>query len=191
MPEVLSAPAGTAGRVIEGDVRIAEAGLQGMVSVKADLSLPALDVALRDACGVGVPMPLTMCSEGDRGAVWMAPDELLVLMPAGEARAVAEQLDAALAGDHALVADMSSARTLFRLEGALAGEVLAKGAPLDFRDAAFPVGTARRTHLGPVAVGIWREAAASWTLVCFRSYAPYTADWLAAAASEGSAVRHF
>ncbi|MEL6575200.1 MAG: sarcosine oxidase subunit gamma family protein [Pseudomonadota bacterium] len=191
MPEVLSAPVGTAGRVIEGDVRVAEAGLQGMVSVKADLSLPALDAALRDACGVGVPMPLTVWANGDRAVVWMAPDELLVLVPAGDASAVAGQLDAALADAHALLADMSSARTLFRLEGPLAGEVLAKGAPLDFRDAAFAVGTARRTHLGPVAVGIWRESAEAWALVCFRSYAPYTADWLAAAVAEGSAVRHF
>ncbi|MEL6766413.1 MAG: sarcosine oxidase subunit gamma family protein [Pseudomonadota bacterium] len=191
MPEVLSAPVGTAGRVIEGDVRVADAGPQGMVSVKADLSLPALDVALREACGVGVPMPLTVWAGGEHAVVWMAPDEVLVLMPASEAAAVAERLAAALAESHALVADMSSARTLFRLEGPLAGEVLAKGAPLDFRDAAFPVGTARRTHLGPVAVGIWREADDAWALVCFRSYAPYTADWLAAAVSAGSAVRHF
>ncbi|MEO0959366.1 MAG: sarcosine oxidase subunit gamma family protein [Pseudomonadota bacterium] len=188
---VLSAPMGTAGRVIEGHVRVIEAGVQGMVSVKTDLALPALDAVLREVCGVGVPMRLTVWSSGDRAVVWMAPDELLVLVPAAEAGAVAGRIEAALGEAHALVADMSSARTLFRLEGARAGEVLAKGAPLDFRDAGFAVGTARRTHLGPVAVGIWREAAEAWSLVCFRSYAPYTADWLAAAVAEGSEVGHF
>ncbi|MEM7497083.1 MAG: sarcosine oxidase subunit gamma family protein [Pseudomonadota bacterium] len=191
MPEVMSAPVGTAGRVIEGPVRVAEAGQVGMVTIKADLGLPALAEAVRAACGLDVPAPLTVSLGDERAVVWMAPDELLVMVPASEAAGVAADLEAALGGVHAMVVDVSSARAVFRLEGALAGEVLAKGAPLDFRDGAFPVGTARRTHLGPVAVGIWREAAERWVLVAFRSYAPYTADWLAAAVAPGSEVGHF
>ncbi|MEM8596769.1 MAG: sarcosine oxidase subunit gamma family protein [Pseudomonadota bacterium] len=191
MPEVMSANPGTAGRVIEGTVRIAEAGAVGMISIKADLDDPALDAALREIAGVGVPQRLTAWLNGAFATVWMSTDELLVVLPADAAPEAATKLETALAETHALVADVSAARTVFRLEGVYTGEVLAKGAPLDFRDAAFPVGCARRTHLGPVAVGIWREGPQSWTLVCFRSLAPYTAEWLATAAAEGTEVNHY
>ncbi|MEM6945328.1 MAG: sarcosine oxidase subunit gamma family protein [Pseudomonadota bacterium] len=191
MPEVLSAPAGTAGRVIEGTVHVAVADMVGMVTLKADLSAPAVPAALQDVMGVGVPMPLTVWANGDRSVVWMAPDEVLLVMAAEAVDDAVARLEAALEGVHTLLCDVSSARTMFRLEGSGVGEVLAKGAPIDFRDAAFAVGTARRTHLGPVAVGIWRESEMVWTLVCFRSYAPYTADWLAAATAPGTTVGHF
>ncbi|MEO0819866.1 MAG: sarcosine oxidase subunit gamma family protein [Pseudomonadota bacterium] len=196
MPETavlgVSAPAGTEGRVIAGeDLRIAEAGPVGQVTLRADLAEPAVAEAVAAVTGCSLPAPLTASFADGNAAVWMATDELLLILPAEAAAGAVSALESALAGHHRLALDVSAARVLFRLSGSLAGEVLAKGAPLDFRDAAFAPGTARRTHLGQIAVGIWRESPSDWSLVCFRSLSAYVADWLAETAAPGRAVRHF
>lgn len=195
MPEAViapvSAPDGTAGRVISGTAcRISEAGPTGMITLRAGLADGAVADAL-PAAGVSMPARLGVTASEGRAAVWMSPDELLLVLPYADAPAAAAALRDRLAGQHATVVEVSHARVLFRLEGPGAGEVLAKGAPLDFRDAAFPPGTARRTHLGQIAVAIWRESPDAWFLVCFRSVSDFVADWLAASAAPGFEVGHF
>ena len=186
----VSAGTGVAGRVIDRGhfIRAEEAGLTGMVTVRCDLGLPALGATLTDLVGAGLPEVRTV-SRGERGrVVWMSPDELLVLCEPARADEVVEKLEARLAGEHHMVVDVSHARVVFRLSGRRVPEVLAKGAPVDLRDAAFPVGAARRTHLGEIAVGFWRTSDESWEIVCFRSVAHHLADWLAAASVEGAEI---
>src|SRR5690606_38972185 len=111
---------------------------------------------VKELTGVAVPGTWQVAREGDRAAVWMAPDELLLLMPyaaAGDALARAGEV---LAGRHHMALDVSDARVVLRLTGSRVSEVLAKGAPCDVSDGAFPPGSARRTHLGGLAVAIWR-----------------------------------
>ncbi|MEM9783768.1 MAG: sarcosine oxidase subunit gamma family protein [Pseudomonadota bacterium] len=169
----------------------------GMVMLKAELADPNIGAALREASGVAVPPPLTaVTAEGPVGmvtAVWMAPDEVLLMLPEGRAAELSFALDAALAGTVALALDMSDARAVFRLDGARWREVVAKGAPVDLRPAAFPAGRARRTHLGQVAVAFWADPAdaAQVTLVCFRSVADDVSAWLAEAAAPSGAVGLF
>ncbi|MEL6336984.1 MAG: sarcosine oxidase subunit gamma family protein [Pseudomonadota bacterium] len=163
----------------------------GMVSLKADLSDPAVASALAALTGVGVPMPLTIWEAERHATVWMAPDEVLILCPAAEAAGAVAALDASLSGHHALALDVSAARAAFRIAGPGAREVLAKGAPLDLRPGVFTPGTARRTQLGQVAVGLWLGQDEAFTLVCFRSLAAYVTAWLEEAAHPGGAVDHF
>lgn len=163
----------------------------GMVTLKADLAEPAVAAAVQALTGAGMPAALTTIESGDIATVWMAPDELLILMPADAAPDAVAALDASLAGQHALALDVSAARAVFRIAGQGAREVLAKGAPLDFRRSVFTPGTARRTHLGQVAVGLWLGEDGAFTLVCFRSVADYVAAWLEEAAPPGGEVGHF
>ncbi|MGF1552846.1 MAG: sarcosine oxidase subunit gamma [Paracoccaceae bacterium] len=191
MPEGVSAPVGVTGRVIEGeDVRIEEAAC-AMASLKADLADAAVAEAVVRATGCAVPAALSAETAGEAAALWFAPDELLLIAPVGRAAAMVADLDAALAGHHALALDASAARVSFALDGPAAAEVLAKGCPVDLRDAAFPVGQVRRTHMGQVAVALWREGEGRYRLFCFRSVSGYVADWLADAAAAGGRVGHF
>jgi sarcosine oxidase subunit gamma len=123
----------------------------------------------------------------------MSPDELMLFTPYAEAGALVAALDEALAGEHHLAVDVSDARAVIGLVGAGVGpgvaEVLAKGAPIDL--AAFPVGAARRTHLGGIAVAFWRKSEDEWEIVCFRSLARHLFDWLVQASREGSEVGAF
>lgn len=171
------------------DLTIRRDDVAGMVTLKADLAEPAVAAALSGATGAPMPAALSaVTAEGPAGGVtvvWMAPDEVMIVTAdRAQAAALVADLDARLAGQHALVLDMSDARSVFRLDGARWREVVAKGAPVDLRPAAFGPGTARRTHLGQVAVGFWADPADATrvTLVCFRSVGGYVADWLAEAA---------
>lgn len=189
MPEAVSA---LAGRRAPGYIGIEDTGLRGQVALKGDLGSAGVADAVRAAAGVDVPGVRQVTRDGGnedgRAVVWMAPDELLLLVPYAEAGDVAARLREALAGQHHLALDMSDARVVIRLTGAAVGEVLAKGAPPDLSDRAFPPGSARRTHLGGVAVAFWRLGAETWEVVAFRSYAHHLLAWLEDASRPGSEV---
>jgi sarcosine oxidase subunit gamma len=169
-------------------IRIEDRGPVGQVTLRGDLSSPALKKAVKAAVGVDVPGILQATFEGGNGAVWMSPDELLLFTAYDQADALVASLTQALAGEHHLAVNVSDARAVILLGGADVAEVLAKGAPVDLSDAAFPVGTARRTHVGGVAVGLWRKAEHEWEIVCFRSFARHLFDWLVESSKEGSEV---
>jgi sarcosine oxidase subunit gamma len=172
-------------------IRIEDRGPVGQVTLRGDLGSEALRAAVRAGVGVDVPGPLQAAFDGDRGAVWMSPDELLLFVAYDQAGALAAALGEALAGEHHMAVDVSDARAVIALTGANVAEVLAKGAPVDLSDAAFPVGTARRTHIGGVAVGFWRRAEHEWEIVCFHSFAQYLFDWLVESSAEGGEVGAF
>ena len=52
-----------------------------------------------------------------RGALWMSPDELLILVPYAEAGQAVTVLQEALGDAHHLAVDVSDARAHFRLTG--------------------------------------------------------------------------
>jgi len=190
----MSEPRSTLNRAVavEGQsIRIADRGPVGQVTLRGDLSSKALKKAVKAGVGVDLPAPLRAAFDGDRGAVWMSPDELLLFVAYDQAGALAAALGAALAGEHHLAVDVSDARAVIALTGDNVAEVLAKGAPVDLSDAAFPVGTARRTHIGGVAVGFWRRSEHEWEIVCFHSFAQYLFDWLIEASREGGEVGAF
>jgi sarcosine oxidase, subunit gamma len=171
------------GAAFTGIVRVEEAGLRGMVTLRADLGAAKVRKAVKDATGTDIPATRKAALAGGRGALWMSPDELLLLMPHAEAPAVAARLGKALSGVHHLAAEVSDARAVFRLTGDLdaAREVLAKLTPADVSPAAFAAGEVRRTKLGQVAAAFWIEDGGI-TVVSFRSVARYVFDLLANAA---------
>lgn len=172
-------------------IRIADRGPVGQVTLRGDLKSKALAKAVKAGVGVDVPGVWQAAFDGAKGAVWMSPDELLLFIDYAEAGALVKALNEALAGEHHMAVDVSDARAVLTLSGGGVAEALAKGAPVDLSDSAFPVGAARRTHVGGIAVGFWRKDVAEWEIVCFRSYAQHLFDWLAQASRQGSEVGYF
>jgi sarcosine oxidase subunit gamma len=178
-------------RTLRPGLTIADLGVVPQVTLRCAHDEPALAAAVHAVAGVALPAPLrATVAEDGRAAVWMSPDELL-LFPGAPAPEAVAALDAALDGVHALAVDVSHARTVLRLTGPDVAETLAKGSPVDLSDAGFPVGCARRTHLGQVAVGIVRREAEVWDLVSFRSQGQFVFDWLTVAGAEGAEVGRF
>ncbi|MEM9141154.1 MAG: sarcosine oxidase subunit gamma family protein [Pseudomonadota bacterium] len=169
-------------------IAIEEAAPQGQMTLKGDIGGSAIAALMVEITGTTVPGKLGVTAKGDTRTVWMAPDELLVIMARDKVGGAVERAGEVLAQSHHMALDVSDTRAVFRLKGALVGEVLAKGVPCDTSDRGFPVGTARRTHLGGQSVGIWRTGVEDWELVCFRSFAHHIFAWLEHAAREGAEV---
>ena len=86
------------GVVSTGFVTVRDAGLTGMVSVRADLT-DAATVAALSSSGITVPAVRQIVD----GVAWMAPDELLLVTEYAVAPALAQKVQAAMADNHALV----------------------------------------------------------------------------------------
>lgn len=133
------------------------------------------------AFGAAIPTrPLTSAAAGPRAALWLGPDEWLLLAPIGEQAVLARAMETALAGaPHSLV-DVSHRQVAFSLRGRLAARALTSGCPLDLSAKAFPPGMAARTLFHKAEIVLWREPE-GFHLEVWRSFAPYVAGHLAAA----------
>lgn len=165
-------------------VSVVEAPLRGMISLRADLSAPAVAAAVKAATGASAPAALRCWSDGEIGAYWMAPDELLLTTAYGAVQAAYDRAAATLSGVPHLLADVSDARQVIELSGPGAREVAAKGVSVDLDPGRFRVGDFRRTQLGgtAAALGLVGDDPDRFEIFCFRSYAFYVQRWLVASA---------
>src|SRR6056297_2389454 len=109
MSNIVSALPGAA---YEGYVRIEEMGLQGMITLRGDLSASRVKKAVKTAAGVDVPGQRGIAHAEDTGAAWMSPDELLLLMPYTQVEDTLATLAEALAEEHHLAVNVSDARAM-------------------------------------------------------------------------------
>ncbi|MCU0906876.1 MAG: sarcosine oxidase subunit gamma [Rhodobacteraceae bacterium] len=159
------------------EVTVAPLTLPGMVTLKADLADARVQTAVQVACGQATPARLGAALDADgHGALWMAPDELLLLVP--DATATVAALQTALAGLPHLAADVSDMRVGFRLTGPGARAVLARLSPADLSAPGFGPGMVRRTRLAQVPCAVWMVSDAAVDVAVFRSVADYASGLL-------------
>ncbi|MEL6125994.1 MAG: sarcosine oxidase subunit gamma family protein [Pseudomonadota bacterium] len=164
------------------DVTITRLAAQGMITLKGDLTAATLATAVADVTGLDMVAAREIRRGDDRGLAWMAPDELLLLLPHAEVPSALAAIDSAMGDTPHLAADVSDARAVFRISGD-PRRILAKGTPADLRPSKFGPGEIRRTRLGQVAVAFWLTDEDAAELVCFTSVADFVADWLDNAAA--------
>jgi sarcosine oxidase subunit gamma len=98
----------------------------------------------------------------------------------------------ALAGDLATklqglasVSDQSGGRTVLRIGGNPARDVLAKGLPIDLDPRAFPLGSAATSAISHIGVQLWQaDDTRSYDVAIFRSLSESFWRWLTASAAE-------
>jgi sarcosine oxidase subunit gamma len=140
-----------------------------MAAAGAALGLNISDIACRSA------------RAGERAALWMGPDEQLLLAPVTDGEVIARQLGAALGAlPHSLV-DVSHRQIALEVSGPQAQNVLNAGCPLDLHLESFPVGACTRTVLGKCDIVLWRTGAAQFHVEVWRSFADYASRFLAEA----------
>jgi sarcosine oxidase, subunit gamma len=169
----------------DGFANIREIGPLGMISLRCQHNVKALPKAIKTAVGVAMPAARRIVRDGAWAAGWMSPDEVLLVLPYDQVGKTLEGLAKSLAKDHHLAVDVSDARAVFRVEGAMADQVLMKLAPVDL--AAMADGELRRTRAAQVAAAFW-AADGGYTVVCFRSVAGYVMGLLTHAAMPGAEV---
>ncbi|MGC3936419.1 sarcosine oxidase subunit gamma [Roseobacter sp. EG26] len=171
-----------------GIATITEVPLQGMITLRGDLSTTAVKNAATGVAAVDMPGQGEANCVENRGICWMSPDELLVLCPYETVAANIELMQKTLGDAHALAVNVSDARASFRVGGGRAREVIAKLCPVDLSPDAFKPGMFRRTRMAQVPAAFWMRDEDSFQIICFRSQAQYVFDLLTVAAQPGSEV---
>ncbi len=155
-----------------------------MVSLRVDPGTPAA-ARVEDALGLALPRSCGATgSTGARTALWLGPDEWLVVSEVDEPAEAVALLDAALAGGPGSAIDVSANRTTVELSGPRARQVLEKGCTLDLHPRSFGPGRAVATTLGPVPLVLWQTGEESYRLLPRSSFADYLARWLLDAVTE-------
>ena len=151
------------------------------------------DRAARDAsvASWGTAFPEEACRAAAnvdlaRAALWLGPDEYLLLDFGGGAPAaeVAAGLEEAL-GDlaHSLV-DVSHRQFGIELSGPFAATILSGACPLDLDLAAFPVGMCTRTVFAKADITLWRTGADEFHVEVWRSFSGYVTGVMREIAAE-------
>ena len=140
--------------------------LRGPETVRA-----AAEAALR------IALPASACRasvSGAQAALWLGPDEWLLLVTPR----AADALRAALAGQAHSLVDVGHRQVALEVQGPDAAALLAAGCPLDLDPGAFPVGMCTRTMLAKAEVILWRTEPEVFRLEVWRSFAAYVGLFL-------------
>ena len=165
-----SPPAGIALFTVPGRVAIRPAPVLHRLALRGD---PA---ALGAAFGIALPTtPCRSATVDGRAALWLGPDEWLLLSP--------NRLDPVEVPGGAAV-DVSHRQLGLLLDGHAAADTLAAGCPLDLHPSAFPPGMCTRTVFGKAEIVLWRTEA-GFHLEVWRSFAAYVCALMAEASSFG------
>jgi sarcosine oxidase, subunit gamma len=140
-----------------------------------------LDASLASRTGYPLPTePNTAWEEADRGALWLGPDEWLLVGPAGHGPAIVARVEAALFGTHRSVVDVSASRVVLDLRGEHRRALLSKGCALDLHPRVWTSGRCAQTMLAKAPV-ILHERADATRVFVRSSFATYLGDWFRAA----------
>lgn len=167
-------------------VRLTERPFLGHVNLRGDPDDPAFLTSVETALGFRPPLELnTVTESGDLAALWLGPDEWLVLTRPDREAGVAEALRNALGDLHYAVTDLSGGQTVINIAGDRARDVLAKGCSLDLHPRVFGPGRCAQSVVGKAGVTIRQiDDSPSFDLIVRRSFAEYLALWLEDAAQE-------
>jgi sarcosine oxidase subunit gamma len=156
-----------------GAVSVTDTGSAARYIYRGDPSL------ISDAFGIAMPTaPMRAQVSGTRAALWLGPDEWLLLTAESEATTVAAAIVSALDGKPASLVDVSHRQVGLAVSGPRATILLNAGCPLDLDESEFPVGMCTRTILAKAEIVLWRTASDAFRIEVGRSFAPYVVSFL-------------
>lgn len=161
------------------NVRLTPAEAASRISLRArEDAVSALSASL----GVVLPTaPKTSASAGSRVALWLGPDEWLVIEEGNEGGLMEA---AAASGAVHSATDVSHRNTAIVIDGPGAAAALNAGCPLDLSLKTFPIGACARTLFGKIEVVLLRTGDESFRLECWRSFSEYAFGLLREAAQD-------
>ena len=143
-------------------------------------ALAQVDVRV-DSAPASLELPLepnTWIANGDREALWLGPDEWLIVGPPGTGDSISEDLERALAGLPHSVVEVSAARAILEVEPAVRLDRLPQGCGIDLHPRSWREGMCAQTLLARVPV-ILQERETGTRILVRPSFANYIVDWLA------------
>jgi sarcosine oxidase subunit gamma len=152
---------------------------------RISLRAPAGSVAaLSKALGVDLPRkPKSSATKAGRTALWLGPDEWLIIDEAGKDPladcAAVKVLHSAVGIAHRNIG--------VAVTGPAAAAAINAGCPQDLSLTSFPVGACSRTILGKIEIVLLRTAKDSFRVECWRSFSDYAWAFLTEGARDAAA----
>ncbi|MGC6531344.1 MAG: sarcosine oxidase subunit gamma [Candidatus Puniceispirillaceae bacterium] len=161
---------------------ISEMKHQGKLNIRCR---PAFHKTLSKIVGLDTAPANNHVSRTDsRQAVWLGPDEIMLMVEAGSEGALAKQIEDQQGKQTISVNDVSDALTSLHLKGPAIRDVLAKGCALDLHPDHFKAGQCAQTMLSHAAVTLVALADDEMLVICRTSFTEYTVAYLCDAALE-------
>jgi sarcosine oxidase subunit gamma len=150
------------------------------INLRADPSAAGAMARLTSALGFALPVePNTAAGGAEQLALWLGPDEWLVLGPPGAEAALEARCRAALRSDIGSVVDVSANRTTLELWGPAARAVLETGCAIDLHARAFGPGRCAQTLVARTGVILHQlTSEPCYRLLVRPSFSAYLASWL-------------
>jgi len=161
-----------------GELSIRERPFVSQLNLRAGSDAAVIQ---RFAAVLGFPLPTvpnSVASLEDRRALWLGPDEWLIVGPDGQQAAIEQELRNGLNGAFGSVTDVSANRTLLEIRGAKARVRLAHGIAIDLDPRSFGPVRCAQTLLAKAQVIIECRDESGLILYVRASFATYAADWL-------------
>ncbi len=142
------------------------------------IDLAQIDVrAAPDLVPFATPAENAAADWDDRDVLWLGPDEWLVVAEPGAAPTIAGELEAALAGHHHSILDVSANRIVFELVDGL--EALSSGCGLDLHPSHWMPGMCAQTLFGGAQVILHQRDERTTRVFVRPSFAGYVTGLLA------------
>lgn len=136
----------------QAGVRLSERPHRCQILLRGNPADDRFGDALRGTTGLALPAANRVGVSGEQRLLWLAPDEFLLIGPAGREAIFLSSLEAALSGQRALALDVTDMRTTISLAGPAARDLIACGCGLDLDPAKFAIGQCAQTRLAKTNV---------------------------------------
>jgi heterotetrameric sarcosine oxidase gamma subunit len=166
-------------------VTIAERRGLGIATVAARKGqAAALKTAVTETYGVALPDASHVVQGPQVSFIGYGPGQWLAVSEPLAGKALARDLAARLKG-LASISDQHGGRTVLRISGPRARDVLAKGLPIDLHPRAFAPGNAATSTISLMGVQLWQvDDKPTYDLALFRSVSESFWRWLSSSAAE-------
>ena len=176
--------------VPDASVMLGERPHRCQLNLRGDAGDPEFLTAVNGVTGLTLPVAAnTVSTAGDLSALWLGPDEWLIVGPSGREGDLADSLRGALQGRHFAVTDLSEARTVIAISGPRARDLLAKGTSLDLHPRVFGPGRCAQGGIAKATMILHQLDADGngeprFEIYIANSFADYFWTWLERAAAE-------
>jgi sarcosine oxidase subunit gamma len=127
---------------------------------------------------LSLPEPLRSAQAADHRALWLGPDQWLLVSERATARELVERCSTALAGLLHLVVDVSASMHCVSIAGRHARTLLSMGSGIDWSGSATPPGYCTRTRLAQIPAIVHVDGTDSIDVYVDRSHRDYFERWL-------------
>jgi len=168
------------------DLKISELETKSHFNLRGQADNQKFLTAVKQEFSIELPLKAnTFASSGERSALWLGPNEWLIIAEPSLGVSSIDHLRSALSGEFASVHEISGGNALLSIKGSKAAQLICKGCPIDLHAREFNIGDCAQSLIAKSPITLWKvDDSPEFHLLVRRSFANYLGLWLIDAARE-------